>query len=60
MASKPKIPPPAPAPAARAERKEAASPEDIVLGGVDELNADPLRKKGKRALTKPSSGVMVS
>jgi len=60
MASKPKIPPPAPPPAARAERKEAAAPEDIVLGGVDEIDADPLRKKGKRALTKPSSGVMVA
>jgi hypothetical protein len=31
-----------------------------VLGGVDEIDADPLRKKGKRALTRPTSGVVVA
>jgi hypothetical protein len=59
MASKPKIPPPAPPPAARVERDEAASPEDIVLGGMDEIDQSSMRKKGKRALTRPSSGVVL-
>lgn len=60
MASKPKVPPPPPPPAARPERKEAAQPEDIVLGGEDELTNDPTRMKGKRALTRPASGVFMA
>lgn len=58
MATKPKIPAPLPPPAARPERNEAASPEDIVLGGEDELMS-AARKAGKRSLTRPTSGVKV-
>ena len=60
MASKPKIPAPPPPPAKRPERQESAAPEDIVLGGEDELDTDPLiKKKGKRSLSRPTSGVNV-
>ena len=57
MASKPKIPPPPPPPAERPIRKEAAKPEDIVLGGEDELLPESKRVRGKRALTRPTSGL---
>lgn len=60
MASKPKIPPPPPPPAARPERGRSAAPEDIVLGGEGEIDpSDPKRKMGKRALTRPTSGLSV-
>jgi hypothetical protein len=58
MASKPKIPDPLPPPAKRPERQEAVEAEDIVLGGEDELDKiDNPRKKGKRSLSRPSSGI---
>lgn len=61
MASKPKIPDPPPPPAVRPERERSAAPEDIVLGGVDEIDQDPTKRKaGKRALSRPSSGVFVA
>lgn len=59
MASKPKVPPPAPPPAARPERQRAAEPEDIVLGGEDEIDMDTSKRRGKRALIRPTSGLAI-
>jgi len=46
-------------PAKRVERTESAAPEDVILGGADELESDVTDKKGKRSLSRPTSGLAV-
>lgn len=59
MASKPKVPDPLPPPAKRPERKASLEADNIVLGGADELDSSASRQKGKRSLSRPSSGVNI-
>lgn len=56
---KPDIPKPLPPPAARPERRVDVEPEDIQLGGADELNKDP-NKVGKKALVRPRGNALVT
>ena len=56
MSLKPKVSAPK-VPAKRVERTESAAPEDVVLGGVDELEPEDTGKKGKRSLSRPTSGL---
>lgn len=56
----PTVPTPPPPPARRPERQPAPAAEDIVLGGQDELdNATTPRSRGRRTLTRPTTGVSV-
>lgn len=61
MGSKPKIPDPV-IPAKKPERSEGASPDDIVLGGEENMDNEGAnsRRKGKRSLSRPTGNTGVA
>ena len=59
-ASAPDVPPPPPPPAKRPERAPSTTAENIVLGGQDNATGDRSpRSRGRRSLTRPTTGVSV-